>query len=290
MAYCVNCGVKLESGSLACPLCKTEVHASQQVIGEAGTPLFPPADEGRTIDHPALDKNRKGIIELVIAFMAIAVITLFITAFAIARFSPWIPIGCVVLGGSYLLVALFVRPTFVKLATWFSIITIVLLTVIDLDDLMLTWSAYANLSIALAWIVAVFPWKYPRSRRETAFRFSLVAVALYLVALDALDDLALSWSLAIALPTYAVALLALGVLVLRIKLGKPTITDVVLSLIAICSWGVVAGDFFHLRSIRDERLLSWSSSVAIVALCIVIFLLLNLTVRRVRDYFNNRVV
>lgn len=290
MAYCVNCGVKLESGALACPLCKTEVHAPAQVIGEPGTPLFPPADEGRVIDHPALDKNRKGLIELVIAFMGIAVITLFITAFAIAHFSPWIPVGCVLLGGAYILVTLFVKPSYPKLASWFSLITVILLTVIDLGDMRLGWSVYANLSIALFWVVAVLPWSYPASRRESVFRFSVVAVALYLVALDALGGFPLTWSLAIALPTYAVTLVSLGVLVLRIKFGKPTITDVVLSLIAICSWGVVAGDFFHLRSVGDPRFLSWSSSVSIVALCIVVFLLLNLTIRRVRIYFNNRVV
>lgn len=290
MAYCVNCGVKLEPGTAVCPLCRTVVHAPAEIIGESGKPLFPPSDEGRVIDHPLLDKNRKGVIELVIAFMGIAVITLLITAFAISRFSPWIPIGSVLLGGGYLLVALFVRPTYTKLATWFSLITVALLTVIDLEDMALSWSFHANLSIALYWVAAVLPWHYPRGRREGGFRFALVAVALYLVALDGLAGLPLSWSLSIALPTYAVVLVSLGTLLLRIKLGKPTITDKVLSLIAVCSWGVVAGDFFHLRSIESPRLLSWSSSVAIVALCIVIFLLLNLTLRRVRIYFNNRVV
>ena len=119
---------------------------------------------------------------------------------------------------------------------------------------------------------------------------SVVAVAAYLPALDAATSGALDWSLEIALPTYAVVLVSLGFLVLRMYKGKPSVTDIVLSLILSACWGVVAGDFFHLRSIEAEKLLSWSSSVFIVAVCLLVFLTLNVTLRRVRNYFNNRVV
>ena len=290
MAYCVNCGVKLESGTTACPLCKTIVQAPPEVIGQPSEPLFPLINEHIHIDHPMLTKNRKGVIELVIAFMAIAVITLFITAFAIAHFSPWIPMALVLLGGSYLLVVLFVRPSYVKIASWFSVITIALLAIIDLYDMRFSWSLYANLSIALSWTLCVSPLLFKPQDRWGAIVLGAAAVATYLPLIDLVEGGGLGWSLSIALPTYAVVLLAVATLLVRMKFGKPTITDKVLSLIAISSWGVVAGDFFHLRSISSPLLLSWSSSVAIVALCIVIFLVLNMTLRRVRNYFNNRVV
>ncbi|MGE0074513.1 MAG: DUF6320 domain-containing protein [Sphaerochaetaceae bacterium] len=291
MAYCVRCGVKLESGATVCPLCSTEVLAPAEVIGQPGIPLFPNDNTDGPFEHPKLDKNRKGVIELVIAFMAIAVITLVITAFALgASFSPWLPIGCVVLGGSYLLVGLFVKPTYQHLATWFAAITIVLLFVIDISDRKVGWSAYANLSIVLFWVTAVAPWTVQKRNRIYGYVLAGIAVPVYLLAIDALAGNALSWSVSIALPTYGISLVASSFLVLRIRFGKPTITDIVMSLILVVCWGVVAADFFHLRTLASPRLLSWSSSVFIVAVCIMIFLTLNLTVRRVRHYFNNRVV
>ena len=96
MAYCVNCGVKLADGTTVCSLCKTPVHAPLEIIGEKGEPFFPSSDERKSIVHPLFDKNRKGLIELVIAFMVIAIVTLLITSFALVSFSPWVSIGCVV--------------------------------------------------------------------------------------------------------------------------------------------------------------------------------------------------
>lgn len=292
MAYCVRCGVKLESGSTVCPLCGTEVVASAEVIGEPSNPLFPQStSEIAKHAYQRLDKNRKGVIELVIAFMAIAVITLVITAFALgASFSPWVPIASVILGGSYILVLFFVRPTYINIASWFVALTMLLLTVIDLSDQELSWSLYANSSVLLYWVMGVFPWVIAKHKRKRGHVASVVAVGVYLMVLDALGPGPLSWSLTIALPTYAVFLISLVILLIRIRWGKPTVTDIVLSLILSACWAVVAGDFFHLRSIESPSLLTWSSSVGIVAVCLFIFLTLNATFRRVRHYFNNRVV
>ncbi len=292
MAYCVRCGVKLAAGSTECPLCKTPVIAPLEIVGEKQDPLFPPPLEraGRH-EYQRLDKNRKGIIELVIAFMAIAVVTLVITAFALgAEFSPWLPIALVILGGSYILVLLFVKPTYGKIATWFAIITLCLLIIIDMTDTNLSWSLYANLSILLFWIVGVFPFIMPLRLRKHGYAIATVSIALFLIVIDLFPEGILSWSLTIALPTYAIVLIALAALVLRIRYGKPSITDMVLSVVLAACWGVVAGDFFHLRTINSELLLSWSSSVFIVAVCLLLFLTLNVTVRRVRNYFNNRLV
>lgn len=292
MAYCVRCGVKLESGSTVCPLCGTEVAASAEVIGETSDPLFPQSkSEIAKHDYQRLDKNRKGVIELVIAFMAIAVVTLVITAFALgASFAPWVPIASVILGGSYVLVLFFVQPTYINIASWFAALTILLLTAIDLSDLNLSWSLYANSSVLLYWFTGVFPWVIAKHNKKRGHVVSVAAVGVYLVVLDALGPGPLSWSLTIALPTYAVFLCSLGFLLIRLRWGKPTVTDIVLSLILSACWAVVAGDFFHLRSIASPSLLTWSSSVAIVAVCLFIFLALNATFRRVRHYFNNRVV
>lgn len=291
MAYCVRCGVKLEQGSTVCPLCKTEVHAAKEIIGEPGVPLFPEDPLQGAIAHPLLDKNRKGIIELVIAFMAIAIITLVITGFALGdSFSPWFSIICVVLGGSYILVAIFVKPSYPYIASWYVGITILLLLSIDLFHDIGLWPYYAIASVALYWLVTVLPWWMSKRQRKWGFVIAALAIAVFLIVLDALGGNGLAWSLLIALPTYGVVLFSLAFVLLRLRFGKPTITDLVLSVILSVCWGVVAGDFFHLRMIGSPRLLTWSSSVFIVALGLLLFLTLNVTLRRVRNYFNNRLV
>lgn len=291
MAYCVQCGVKLEAGSTACPLCNTKVHASAEIIGEAGVPLFPEDPTQTTFEHPLLDKNRKGFIELIIAFMAIAVITLIITAFALgSTFSPWLPIVCVVLGGSYFLVAFFVKPFYPYFASWYVVLTVLLLGSIDIFDGTLSWSYYAILSLALYWLVAVLPFWVPKRYQKLSIVGALLSIGAYLPLLDALGGKGLTWSLSIALPTYGVFLFFLLFIVLRIRFGKPTITDIVLSIILATCWGIVAGDFFSLRRAGSSHLLTWSSSVFIVAVCLFIFLTLTITLRRVRNYFNNRLV
>ncbi len=291
MAYCVRCGVKLEEGSTACPLCHTEVIAPADVIGVQRESLFPSETEGEAerISHQRLDKNRKGVIELVIAFMAIAVVTLLITAFALdGTFVPWISIASVIIGGAYILVLFFVRPTFPKIASWYIGLTMLLLVAIDAHDLILTWSVPSVMSLLLLWIVGVLPWVLPKHLRLRGVIGAIVAIAGYLVALDIMLSGQIVWSLAIALPTYAVVLGSLLLFYLRLHFGKPTVTDSVLSVILTACWGVVAGDFFHLRSLRSTQMLSWSTSVLVVALCLLIFLTLNVTLRRVRNYFNNR--
>lgn len=291
MAYCVRCGVKLESGSTACPLCQTKVYAPAEIIGEVGVPLFPKDTTQTSFAHPLLDKNRKGFIELIIAFMAIAVITLIITAFALGRsFSPWLPITYVVLGGSYFLVAFFVKPFYPYLASWYVVLTILLMGSIDIFDGTLSWSYYTMCSLLMYWFVAVLPFWVPKRHRKLSIVGALLVVAAYLLIIDALGGGGLTWSLSIALPTYGVVLFALLFVLLRVRFGKPTITDLVLSVVLATCWGVVAGDFFYLRSVGSSQLLSWSASVFVVAICLLIFLTLTLTLRRVRNYFNNRLV
>lgn len=291
MAYCVRCGVKLEAGSTVCPLCNTEVIAPPEVIGTAGTPLFPEDDPTVRDEHPMLDKRRKGFIELVIVFMSIAVITLAITAFALgASFSPWLPIGCVVLGGTYLLVLLFGKLQYTRIATFYAVITVALLFFIDACDKQVRWSMFANLSVGLFWVVFVFPWRLRHDRMRDGAIASIIAVLLFMLAVDALEGDGLLWFFPVALPTCAIVLISLGVLGLRMRFGKPSVTDTVLSLILSVCLGVVAGDFFTLRMHGSERLLSWSSSVFIVAVCLVILLTLSATIRKVRFFFNNRVV
>ncbi|MFA5513432.1 MAG: DUF6320 domain-containing protein [Sphaerochaetaceae bacterium] len=290
MAYCVKCGVKLSEGTTSCPLCQTAVNAPNDVIGEKSFELFGGNTEINRLNYPLFDKHRKGIIELVVTFTVIGVITLLITHFALSSFNAIIPIAIVLLGSTYLLVGLYIKITYVKLASWYLLITVLLLFVIDLIDLKISWSLYSNSSILLYWVVFVLPWIFKKAKRTIAYMISAFAILLYFPFIDYLTNGSFYWSLSIGIPTYIVVLVCFLLLLLRIRFGNPTITDGVLSLIAISSIGVVAGDFFHLRSIGSKEGISWSLAVAIVAFSILLFLILKMALRQIRHYFHNRIV
>lgn len=287
MAYCVKCGVKLEGGSLACPLCNTKVVAPPEIIGEEKYPLLV-KEEGK-IFHPLFDKTRKGIIELVLAFMVIAIVTLIITAIAHkGTFSPWLAIISIIFGGLYFLIPLLVKANYTKITTYYLIVTLLLVIGINFLIEPKGWAAIVLLSLGLFWVLAVVPFYFTEGKRYLSILISIFAIALYLVLLDAISDEYLSWSLSIALPTYGVVIVSLGFSAIRIKWGKPTLTDMIISIVLSSCWGVVAGDFFHLRSIGSQRFLTWGFSPFIVALLLLIILFLAVVFRRVGNYFSNR--
>ncbi len=289
MAYCVKCGVKLEGGSLACPLCNTKVIAPPEVIGEEKFPLLVKEEKPRNKFQPLLDKTRKGIIELVFAFAVIAVITLIITAIALkGTFSPWIAITSVIFGALYVLISLLAKPIYSRLATYYLIFTAFLVIALNFLIEPKEWAEVVLLSLGFYWVVAVVPFYFSKGKRYLSVVLSLFAVPLFLVLLDAIFDERLSWSLSIALPTYGVVIVSLGFSLIRIKWGRPTPTDIILSLILSSCWGVVAGNFFFLRTISSERLLTWGLSPFIVALLLLIILILMALFRRVRNFFTNR--
>lgn len=289
MAYCVKCGVKLEGGSVACPLCNTKVVAPPEVIGEEKFPLLVKEEKPRNKFQPLLDKTRKGVIELVIAFAVIAIITLTITAVALkGAFAPWLAIVSVIFGALYVLIPLLVKPIYSRLATYYLIFTALLVIALNFLIEPKAWAEVVLLSLGFYWVVAVVPFYFAKGKRYLSVVLSLFAIPLFLVLLDAIFDERLSWSLAIALPTYGVVIISLGFSLIRIKWGRPTPTDIILSLILSSCWGVVAGNFFYLRTISSARVLTWGLSPFIVALLLLIILILMALFRRVRNFFTNR--
>lgn len=291
MAYCVECGVKLEEGATACPLCHREVVAPKEIIGTAKTSLFDEKkDGGEKFPSLKYDKRRKGLIELSITFVGVAIITLLITGIAIKdSFSPWFPVACTIMGSLYLFILLFGKSTYTRIATLFTIQTIITLFTIDIFDLKLTWSLYAMIGVVLLFIIAVFPfYKRPYSPIVKVSIMSVV-ILLSLLLFDVVASGGLLWFFPLALPTFLVTLGGFVILSLRYIYGNPSISDIVLSIILNISIGTVAGDFFSLRMIHSHHILTWSKSVLIVSIILVLFLIANATIRKVRFYFNNKI-
>lgn len=292
MAYCVRCGVKLELGATSCPLCQTEVIATRDVVGKSTAPLFPGVAADSNEEFLKVDKRRKGFSELVITFMTISIIILLITGFAINdehAFDPWIPIVCVIFGGSYLLALLFCKISYPRLATFYTGLTIALLLFLDGYDLHLGWALYPVSALVVYWVIGVMPWILKRNRIVLGSVSGTVAIALFLLIVDALEGGGLLWFFPIALPTLLVVVVGFILLALRLRIGDPTITELVMSMILIVSVGVGSGDFFTMRALQSDQLFSWSTYVWIVALCLAVFLVAVATVKKVRLFFSNKI-
>ncbi|MHC1692827.1 MAG: DUF6320 domain-containing protein [Sphaerochaetaceae bacterium] len=292
MAYCVRCGVKLEPGSVECPLCQTQVIASAEIIGQRGTPLFPPTpSNGKDKDeHLRVDKRRRGFIELTAAFMGIAIVTLAIAGFAIDgnTFSPILPIGCVSLGGCYVLALLLGKPEYTRIASTYAVITIILLVFIDFFDRQLGWSYYCVASIGLFWGALVLPFMLKRRKVLYGALAAIVSCVLFLFIIDTLDG-GIAWFLPIALPTFLTVLVGLLVYSIRFRKKEVQVGESVLGIVLIACIGVGSGDFYTLRFFGDERWLSWSTNVWIAAACVLVFLVASHSIRKVRFYFSNKI-
>ena len=290
MAYCVECGVKLAPGTTRCPLCKREVVAPPEVIGKKEFELFPKGDsDSRPFPLPKLDKRRKGLIELASTFIGIAIVTLLITGLVLkGSFSPWFPIMCVALGSLYFYILLFGKIDYVRIATLFSANTIVILLSIDIFDGVLTWSPFAAVGVFVYYILAVFPLKKGSTPLKKIIVI-ILSITASLLAIDFFEGGALSWFFPIALPTVITAVLCFSVLVARYHYGNPSMSDLVLSLILNACISTVAADFFTQRMLGTGQLLSWSKSVGIVSIILLLFLVASATLRKFRFYFNNKV-
>ena len=292
MAYCVRCGVKLEPGATSCPLCQTEVIATRDIVGKSTDPLFPGVVTDKTDEYLKIDKRRKGFSELVITFMVISIIILLITGLAFNgnnSFNHWIPIVCVLFGGSYLLTLLYSKLSYPRLATVYTILTIGLLLFLDGYDLRFSWALYPASALVVYWVIGVMPWILKNNRAVFGSIGGWVSIALFLLVVDALEGGGLLWFFPIALPTFAVVVVGFILLALRSRIGDPTITELILSVILIASVGVGSGDFFTMRAIQSDQLVSWSTYVWIVAVCLGVFLVAVATLKKVRLYFSNKI-
>ena len=289
MAYCVECGVKLENGATACPLCHREVIAPKEIIGTSKSSLF---NEVQDEKFPSLkyDKTRKGLIELSITFVGVAIVTLLITGIAISdSFSPWFSISCTIMGALYLFILLFGKSTYTRIATLFTIQTIITLFTIDIFDLQLTWSLYAMVGVILLYIIAVFPFYKNITSPIVKISVMSAVIIVCLFLLDLIEAGGLLWFFPVALPTFLFTLMGFFILAIRYYFGTPSLSDIVLSIILNISVGTVAGDFFSLRMANSPLFLTWSKSVLIVSVILALFLIANATIRKVRFYFNNKV-
>ncbi len=290
MAYCVECGVELVSGAAKCPLCGREVAAPKELIGEKGEELFPGNPHAPSRSPLRLDKYRKGLTELILTFAAIAELTLIITGTAFGNILIfWRPFLYVLLGTAALLVLLFVRLNYRNIATWYSWLTTATLIIADSTDNLFSWVAYPVTGLILFYTFSVFL-LYHRIPLALRLVTALAILLASLAGFDLFTHLQLTWFLPVALPVVGVAIVTLTGTFVRSVKGHPSIPDIILMLLMSASISTVAGDFFALRWKGSQDILSWSFSLFIISLLLLVFISITMSVKKVRYYFQNRVI
>jgi len=289
MAYCVECGVELAPGTQSCPLCGRKVIAPKEIIREKEESLFPSPSYDSVRRSLRLDKYRQGITELILTFAAIAILTLTITGAAFGSVLMfWRPVAYIVTGTSFFLVFLFFTLNYRNIATWYSLLTILTLIVADSHDMHFTWVAYPFTGLILFYTFSVF-----MLYRSIPIAVRIIISVLVLLASLALFDLfthrTLTWFLPVGVPVVSVVIITLCATFIRFVKGHPSITEMTLMLLFSASLSTVAGDFFALRWKESESLLSWSFSLFVISLLLCAFIVITMSVKKVRYYFHNKI-
>ncbi|MBN2859929.1 MAG: hypothetical protein JXK93_06680 [Sphaerochaetaceae bacterium] len=289
MAYCVECGVELAPGTQQCPLCGRKVIAPKEIIQEKEESLFPSPSYGTVRNALRLDKYRQGITELVLTFAVIAILTLTITGVAFGSVLMfWRPAAYIVTGTSFFLVLLFSTLNYRNIATWYSLLTILTLIVADSHDLQFTWVAYPFTGLILFYTFSVFM-LYRRIPIAVRILISVTVLLASLALFDLFTHHALTWFIPVGVPVVAVVIITLCVTFIRYVKGNPSITEMILMLLLSASISTVSGDFFALRWKESDSLLSWSFSLFVISLLLCVFIIITMSVKKVRYYFHNKI-
>jgi hypothetical protein len=291
MAYCVQCGVKLEEGAKECPLCHTKVLLPPSVQETKKDPLFPkPMPEKGS---GGFNKTSKGVIELTLVLLLVSEGTIFFSMWFTGNLAlSFVPMFCPLMAVILFLLAFVAKHSYVMQGTVQSVGVSVLLLGLDGSDWVLYWSLIAVGAILLFWILAVLPSILNKGKKRiVSVVLSILSIFGYLAFLNWLIKGSLTWFFPVAFPTVSVFLAGLGLMCLRFfgknKVRLPLADLIFFSLIVIFLT-ISAADLFSTRYLLGFLALRWSVSMLAAAVILTLFLLAVSFSRRVRRYFTSQ--
>src|SRR5690606_30779615 len=126
----IRCGVKLEEGSKACPLCKTPVQLPPGMEESKQQPLFAQKLPSRGLG--GVNKTRKGIIELIISLFVISELTVFLSLWLSGNGNQsFIPLFSIAMAALSLILAFSAKPTYTMQASIQCVLVAVYLVGLD---------------------------------------------------------------------------------------------------------------------------------------------------------------
>ncbi|HRV24868.1 MAG TPA: hypothetical protein P5046_06565, partial [Sphaerochaeta sp.] len=183
------------------------------------------------------------------------------------------------------------RQTYVAQSTVHLTLSAVLLIVIDGTLGRISWSLIATFSIALFWVLWVFPFmKHPELDLPRKLATSMAAVLFYLGGLNRVLDGKFTWFVPIALPLWSFTVTATVVLLTSFaaRRGRTvTITELVLSTLFIVFLALTGLDLLQNHYRNGAWALRWSAPLLIGAAVLLVVLLAYVLSLRVRRYFTS---
>jgi hypothetical protein len=273
MAYCVRCGVELQKGCKACPLCNTEVILPEEQDSSDRVTLFSDRMPRRVRPRIELAPSRSFLFLVTFIILLPTLVTLFVD-FTVNRTITWsfYPVTSLVL--LWILIA---YPSMLKGHTIFQVITMDLLSIsiflMSLDLYSGTfpeWSHYPALSLLLVWVYLAGPMLFSWKRVYLVLGLWFSGTAGFLLAIDLLTG-GSDWFLTLGFPIIAVIAVAgiIGVTLRGLFKNKPllaagiTVLTVTLVLMAV---DVTVNLYI------DKLNLTWSPILAAVFVPTAIFL------------------
>ncbi|AEV30692.1 hypothetical protein SpiGrapes_2942 [Sphaerochaeta pleomorpha str. Grapes] len=291
MAYCIQCGVKLEDGAKQCPLCHTEVVLPPSMSEQKKEPLFPqpmpPQGTG------GFNKTIKGIVELIVALLLVSEFTIFFSMLFSGNLAySFVPLFCPFMAAVIIAIALAAKHTYPMQVSLHSLAVIVLLLGLDASDWTLSWSLVCVGAILVFWIVAVLPTIRNAAKKPWLLAIFSIASALgYVAFLNWMAKGTLTWFLPVAIPTALVFLVGFNLMWLRFfkktRLRTP-LADVIFFSIIVLFLTISATDLFSTHYLLGVWKLRWSVSLLSAAIILSVFLAAVSLSRRVRRYFTSQ--
>ncbi|MEA4864076.1 MAG: hypothetical protein VB088_01605 [Sphaerochaeta sp.] len=290
MAYCIRCGVKLEEGSKACPLCKTPVHLPEGMEEQKQQPLF--AQNLPSKGMGGVNKTRKGVIELIVSLLVISELTVFLSMWLSGNGSQsFIPLFSIAMASLSLILAFSVKPAYTVQASIQCLLVAVYLFGLDAADLKISWSLIASPAVGVGWLYFVYPFSRRAAQKpKTAAGVCLAGSLAYLALINLVLEHSLTWFIPVTLPVIATLLVLLGLFGLwfsKRKNKRIPLADVVLAALVVLFGTITSLDFFLSGYQLGVFTLRWSRGLLGASFVILVFLVSVSVSRRVRRYFTS---
>ncbi len=290
MAYCVRCGVKLSQGSHYCALCKTEVVLPKDMEENDSSPLFDQRlpEKG----SKGVSKTKKGFIELVISLFVVSELSVFFSMWLSNTLNhSFIPMFSIAMATLTLITVVLSKPCYVSQASVLSLLVILYLLGLDFHNLTLSWSLLAAISVALFWVLFVFPFSsWAKSHLKYATLIVLLLLVLYLLIMNLLLARALTWFAPVGLMQLFVVLALVFLFFLWLtkrKNKKIPIADIIFGSLFVVLLSLSVFDLLLTKYQIGTYSLRWSESLFFASMIILVFLTGISVSRRLRRFFTS---
>ncbi len=273
MAYCVRCGVELQKGSKACPLCETEVLLPVEQEIPEGLKVLSDRIPRQVRPRINLAPSRGFLFLSTFLLLLPILVTLFVD-FTVNRTVTWSFYPITSLALLWIFIA---YPYLFKGHTIFQVITMDIFSIsIFLMSLDMysgsfpEWSHYPALSLLLVWVYVAGPFLFTWKKIYLVILLWLVGTAGFLYSIDLLTG-GRDWFLPLGLPIVILvtAAVSIGVILNRLFKVKPLLaTGMVLLVVAFVVMGIDAIVNFYVAKLS----LTWSTILAAVFVPTAVFL------------------